>query len=332
MGIVVDAHSDMLNDIHPRRGLGEEETLEKYWVPRMREGHIDVRIVALYTNSPYLAELALRRSLDLIATLYEELDISPSAVLCKTHDEIILAKKQQKIALILGMEGAEPLGSDIQLLRIFYTLGLRVLGFTHASRNYLADGTCLESRESGREGGLSNVGIEFLKAAQEMGILIDVSHLNDSGFWDIIDHTKVPIIASHSNCRARCDQQRNLTDEQIKAISDCGGVIGVNACKLFVEEHNLNCLVNHIDHIVKVGGIDHVGLGPDFADYLPRYMSEVERARLPIEGIYPIDGFTKESDFPRLSEVLAERGYSAEDIDLIMGDNFMRVFKYILRN
>jgi len=331
MAIVFDAHSDILNDIHPRRILGEREVLEKFWVPKMRKGNIDIRVVAIYSDVQYIPELALRRGLDLIATFYEEIEESSSSVLCTTYDDIKKAKERGKIGFILGMEGAEPLGSDIQLLRIFYKLGLRVLGLTHALRTYLADGAFLSTKKAGHLGGLTDVGVSFLEQAQAMGIIIDVSHLNDPSFWDVIKFTKAPVIASHSNCRILCDHPRNLTDEQIKAVADTGGVIGVNACGLFVKPPDLEHLLNHIDHLVKVGSIEHTGLGPDFADYLLQYMTEKERLRIPLEWIKPVDGFTGDEKFSKIADELAKRGYKANDIDLIMGENFVRVFKEVFK-
>jgi len=164
-----------------------------------------------------------------------------------------------------------------------------------------------------------------------MGIIIDVSHLNDPGFWDVVKYSKSPLIATHSNCRALVDHPRNLTDDQIVAIANTGGVIGVNACRLFVGNGGLERFVDHIDHLVRVGGIEHVGLGPDFADYLVQYLGPANRAKFSKEDILPVDGFAGEEDYPRLSEALESRGYFAKDIDRIMGENFVRLFKELLK-
>jgi len=335
MPITIDAHSDILNDIHPRRLLGEKGVLEKHWVPKMREGRIDIRVVAIYTEPPLLPELALRHGLDLVASLYEDIAESPSCVLCRTYGDIEKAKQAGKIGLILGLEGAEPLGTDIQLLRIFYELGLRVLGLTHALRTFLADGAYFSTRKAGQLGGLTDVGARFLEEAEKLGIVVDVSHLNDPSFWDVIKFARAPVIASHSNCRALCDHLRNLTDDQIKAVADGGGVVGVNACSLFVNPPDLEHLVDHIGHIVKVGGIEHAGLGPDFADYLLVYMTEVDKASLPsnaLNGIKPVQGLPGDEAFPKFAGELARRGYKPREIDLIMGENFGRVFKEILKH
>jgi membrane dipeptidase len=331
MGIVIDAHSDILCDIQHRRLHGEKQVLKNLWVPKMRKGGIDIRIVAIYSSSQYLPELALRKGLDIIATLYTELDEYPDSVLCRNYYDIIKAKEENKAGFILGMEGAEPLGADIQLLRIFYTLGLRVLGFTHALRTYLADGSFLTPRKTGQAGGLTDLGLAFLEEAQEMGILIDVSHLNDPGFWDVIEFSRAPVVATHSNCRALMDHPRNLTDDQIRAVADSGGVIGVNACSLYVEPSDLEHLVGHIDHVVNVGGIEHAGLGPDFNDYFAQCMSESENAQLPLEGILPVSGLSGDEDIPRIAEELEKLGYRSGEIDLIMGENFLRVFKEIFQ-
>lgn len=331
MAIVIDAHSDILNDIHPRRILGEKGILEKFWVPKMRQGKINLRVAALYSDSQYLPELALRRGLDLIDTLYLEIEESPSSVLCTSFQDILKAKEEGKIGFVIGMEGAEPLGSDIRLLRIFYKLGLRLLGLTHALRTPLADGAFLFPKRIGHVGGLTDVGLNFLEEAQALGILIDVSHLNDPSFWDVMTFTKMPVVASHSNCRALCDHPRCLTDEQIKALANAGGVMGVNACSLFVTPADFEHLVDNIDHIVKMGGIEAAGLGPDFADYLLKYMTEGERTRLPLDGILPVKGYIGDEDFSKIAGELAKRGYKAADIDLIMGHNFLRVFREVLK-
>jgi membrane dipeptidase len=331
MSIIFDAHSDILNDIHPRRLLGEKAVLERHWVPKMRAGRIDIRVVAIYTEPPMLPELALRRGLDLVASLYEDISESPGAALCKTYGDIKRAKEAGKVGLILGMEGAEPLGADIQLLRIFYELGLRVLGLTHALRTSLADGAFFSKRKSGVLGGLTDVGVRFLEEAEKLGIVVDVSHLNDPSFWDVIQFAQAPVIASHSNCRALRDHLRNLTDDQIKAVADRGGVVGVNACSVFVDPPEFPRLVDHIEHIVKVGGIEHAGLGPDFADYLLVYMTEVDKASMPLDGVMPVRGLPGDEAFWKFAAELEKRGYKEREIDLIMGENFARVFKSILK-
>ncbi|RPI01871.1 MAG: membrane dipeptidase, partial [Zetaproteobacteria bacterium] len=172
VAIVVDAHSDLLNDILGRRAAGQRKVLETIWLPAMAAGGIDVRVTAIFSGSQYLPEMALRRALDLVAAFLDELDETPGAALCTSHDEILRTTAESKRAFILGMEGVEPLGADLSLLPVFYTLGVRVLGITHALRNYAADGAFFVPKRTGTVGGLSDFGVELVEKAQRMGMLV----------------------------------------------------------------------------------------------------------------------------------------------------------------
>lgn len=328
--LVVDAHSDMLNDVLPKRITGRKNVIAQDWLPGMKKGGIDVRVLAIYSDVSYLPELALRRALDLIAALYAEIDESPNLVLCTSYDDIKKAKQNGKIGFILSMEGAEPLGRDIQLLRVFHSLGLRVLGLTHNLRNYAGEPALTTPAETGQIGGLSDFGSALIQEANELGVVIDVSHLNDPGVWDVMRNSRHPVIASHSNCRALLDHPRGLTDEQIRAIAENGGVIGINACALLVgggKDTTIDMLLDHLEHIVNVGGMQSVGLGLDFADYLVKYLSEEERTKLPYIG--PVHGLSGDADVPKITQELFKRGYDDEGIELILGKNFMRVFQIV---
>jgi membrane dipeptidase len=330
MALVVDAHSDLLSDILGRRLAGQKDVLSSRWLPAMEAGGIDVRVAAIFTSPQYLPELALRRALDQLAAFMDELVTAPGAALCTTHEAILQAKAGGKRGFILGMEGAEPLGSDLALLRVFRALGVRVLGITHALRNPAADGAFFTPKRTGLVGGLSDFGVELVEQAQAMGLLLDVSHLNDPGFWDVIKLSRAPIIASHSNCRALADHPRNLTDEQIKAVSGTGGVIGINSIARFVDPPDLPHLLDHVDHLVKVAGREHVGLGLDFCAYLLEHKSPVERSGMRPGAYLSVEGLGGDQDVPKIPGMLVERGYAADTIDLIMGENFLRVFKAVL--
>jgi membrane dipeptidase len=331
MTLVVDAHSDLLNDILGRRAAGQAKVLETIWLPAMAAGGINVRVAAIFSGSQYLPELALRRGLDLVAAFLDELDTTPGAALCTSHDEILRTAAEGKRAFILGMEGVEPLGADLALLRVFYALGVRVLGLTHALRNYAADGAFFVPKRTGTAGGLSDFGVELVETAQRMGLLVDVSHLNDPGFWDVVKCSRSPIVASHSNCRALADHPRNLTDEQIKAVAGTGGVIGINSINRFVDPPTLPRLMDHVDHLVKIAGREHVGLGLDFCDYLLEHKSPVERSGMRKGAHLSVEGLAGDRDVPKIPALLAERGYAPDTIDLIMGENFLRVFRSVFK-
>jgi len=329
MSIVVDAHSDILSDILERRIARQTGILNSTWLPAMDAGGIDVRVLAIYSGPQYQPELALRRALDQIAALHAELDESPRAALCISHAEVVAATGAGKKAFVLGMEGAEPLGSDLGLLRIFHRLGVRVLGITHALRNYAADGAFFDPKRTGQVGGLSDFGVALVEQAQAMGMLVDVSHLNDPGFWDVVKLARKPIIASHSNCRALCGHPRNLTDDQIKAIADTGGFIGINSINRFVEPPELPHLMDHLDRLVRIAGKERVGLGLDFCYYLLEHKSPVERSALRKGASLSVQGLERDADVRKIPALLAERGYAPDTIDMIMGENFLRVFQAV---
>ena len=175
------------------------------------------------------------------------------------------------------MEGADPLQNDPGLLRIFYELGVRGLGLTWSRRNYLADGSFFFPAKEGQKGGLTPFGFEVVKKAEELGMFIDISHLNDEGFWDVMGAASKPVIASHSNCRQLTGMMRNLDDEQIKAIIKKGGVIGMNGVSKIVspdkEAPNFGDLADHVDHIAELGGVDHIGLGLDICHGSPNFLN-----------------------------------------------------------
>jgi membrane dipeptidase len=330
MPIVVDAHSDLLSDILGRRAAGQTKILESTWLPAMAAGGVDLRVAAIFSSPQYVPELALRRALDAVAALLAELEETPQACLCICSADIRRAKSEGKPGFILGMEGVEPLGSDLGLLRIFHRLGVRVLGITHALRNYAADGAFFEPKKTGLVGGLSDFGVSLVEQAQALGMILDVSHLNDPGFWDLMQLARGPVIASHSNCRALTGHPRNLTDEQIKAVARTGGVIGINSIARFVDPPDLPHLMDHVDRLVKIAGREHVGLGLDFCSYLLEHKSPVERSGMRKGAYLSVDGLAGDPDIPKIPRMLAERGYDAGSIDLILGGNFLRVFDALL--
>ncbi|MFB3819773.1 MAG: dipeptidase [Candidatus Methylomirabilales bacterium] len=330
MPIVIDAHSDILQDILGRRAAGQRAVLKSTWLPAMEAAGIDVRVLAIYNPPAYLPELALRRSLDQIAALHADLEESPGAALCTSHEEIVRATEQGRKAFVLGMEGVEPLGADLHLLRIFHRLGVRVLGITHAMRNYAADGAFFEPKRTGTVGGLSDFGVALVEQAQDLGMILDVSHLNDPGFWDVMALARGPIIASHSNARALHSHPRNLTDDQVAAVARTGGVIGLNSINRFVDPPDLPHLLDHCDHLVEVAGKEHVGLGLDFCYYLLDLRSPVERSGMRKGAYLSVAGLDRDADVPKIPQLLAERGYDAKTIEAIMGGNFLRVFRQVL--
>jgi membrane dipeptidase len=274
--------------------------------------------------------MALRKALTQISILKQELaKLEGEIMLVTDRDSLEEALRKKIPGVLLSFEGAEPIGNDLDLLAIFRELGVRGIGLVWSRRNFVADGCFFSKKREGKKGGLTDFGVRVLEEAARLGMFIDVSHLNDEGFWDVMEFHDGPLIASHSNCRALVDSPRNLTDEQIKAIAEKGGVIGMNAYAAFVREDykerraGVEDLLDHLDHVVELVGVDHVGMGFDFCSGFKDFMSfskeEVEYEVL--------DGHKEMHLWVR---GLLERGYGEEDIRKILGGNFMDFFQRIL--
>lgn len=318
--IVVDTHCDTLMQfLHqgwpnpPARKLGERSDRGHIDLPRMIEGGVTCQTFAIYTGRRAIVPEASLMAMKMVDKFYTEIEANPEIVAVTTHDEIVAAKKAGKVCGLLSLEGAEPLMGDIALLRVYYKLGMRMLSFAWNYRTPFADGLGAKRSESK----LPELGVQALEEMNRLGIVFDVSHLCDSVFWDVNDVVKRPFIASHSNARALCSHARNCTDDMIKAIADHGGVLGMNYAPQFIVDGGENVtvmdMVDHIDHIVKLVGPDHVGLGSDFDGIGP-----------PPKGIETVD------QTPNVTRELVKRGYSDEDILKILGGNHMRVFKEVI--
>lgn len=328
---VLDAHFDMPMEILERSLRDEKDIFRRYHRQNLRRGGIDCLVGALYVNSIWLPEMGLRCALDQISALMAEVESCPEDLaICRTMAEVDGAKREGKIALLLSLEGADPLGNDLRLLPIFHALGVRGLGLAWSRRNYAADGCWFHPRREGRKGGLTDFGVALVEEATRLGMWIDVSHLNDEGFWDVMELVKGPLIASHSNARALVPgMMRNLTDDQIRAIAERGGVIGLNALDAFIggggDGRRLlpDDLARHADHIARLVGIEHVGIGFDLCDGLPSFHS------MP-DGFPTYDVIENHGETGRFLQALESRGYSREQVALVAGGNFARVFRQIL--
>lgn len=321
---VVDAHIDTLLELmvppaRPTklatpRNFGERSTKGHVDLPRLLESGVDLQVFAAYIQPEYKIERALHRVLQLIDRFYQLLDAHPDKLLPFTRvADVREAEKQGKIAAMLSIEGGEAVEADLGILRMLHRLGVRAMTLTWNERNQIADGAA----EGRTKGGLTNFGLELVAEMSKIGMVIDVSHISDAGFFDVIDTTKSPIIASHSNCRAICNHRRNLTDEMIKLLAEKDGVMGMNFAPAFVDENKDNAtlerVLDHVDHVVKIASVEHVGLGSDF--------DGIENTPKGLEDVTKIPSFT---------EGLLKRGYGEEDVIKILGENFLRVFKKIM--
>jgi len=313
--IIVDGHCDTILEImNHKRNLEKKSTTGHLDIPRMKEGGINVQFFAVFIEDIYKPDRSLKRTLQLIDCFYKEIERNRDDIsLVINYNQIKEVNKAGKIAAILSIEGGEALEGDLGVLRVLYRLGVRLLTLTWNQRNRIADGM----GESRTGSGLTEFGLKVIDEMNDLRMLIDVSHLSETGFWDVIKRSKTPIVVSHSNCYALCPHLRNLKDEQIKALADKDGVIGITFVPDFLTQEkrktSVKDVVKHIDYLVEKVGVDYVGLGSDFdgTGELP----------LGLEGVDKI---------PNLTEELLDRGYKEREIEKILGGNFLRVFRKVV--
>ncbi|HJT45038.1 MAG TPA: membrane dipeptidase [Chthoniobacterales bacterium] len=328
---IVDMHFDLPLDLYEKRN--HPGALVSHYLPEFEAGTIGVMGAALYVEDRYLPEMGLRVALNEISRLYAEVDDTDRFAICKTNDEIQRARHANKIALIITMEGVEPLGDDLHLLRVFYLLGLRMVGLTHARRNAAGAGGIFSASGSPRDG-LTSFGRDVVQECERLGIIVDLAHINPKGFEEIVQLTKKPLVVSHTNARKFYDVERNISDEQIKMIGTRGGVVGVNAILVSPDSQDstIDRYVDHIEHVIGLIGIDGVGIGFDFCEYLFQQLPESVRKELQQKLTTPhfIPDLTNHSHSRNLTRKLIDRGFSDADIEKILRGNWLRIFEQML--
>ncbi|PLX22552.1 MAG: membrane dipeptidase [Salinivirgaceae bacterium] len=335
------------------------KTYSRLDLPRMEEGGLDAVFIAAFIGQGHrTAEehtKANAKTHEIIDSIYAQVNRNKDKVeVALTPDDAYKLEKEGKRSFFIGIENGYALGNDINEIENFYNRGVRYITLVHTKNNNICD----SSTDTVENNGLSDMGVEVVQKMNELGMLIDVSHASDKGFYDIIQHSETPVIASHSNARAVCDNPRNMTDDMLKKLAENGGVIQVcllsnyvkppveqpkrdSAFQALREKYNyfkdldeatyaeavrewhetqreypqilakVTDLVDHIDHIVKVAGIDHVGIGSDF------------------DGGGGLEDCFDVSGMPNITLELVKRGYTEEDIIKIWGGNFMRVFREV---
>jgi len=365
---VIDTHNDMPSrilddgydaDVRHPPGFGKTEGNTDF--PRLVESGMTAEFMSAWVDAPYAdrAGASFARAMQHIETIHAFVDRHPDRLLfATTAADVRRAKAEGKIAILIGVEGGHAIEGSLDRLRDLHARGARYLTLTWNNGNAWAGSSIGEGNT--RTGGLTPFGRDVVREMNRLGMLVDLSHVSDSTFYDAIGVSTVPVIASHSSARALSDVPRNLTDDQLRAIARNGGVVNVNFYSRFIDsryragiEHveetvrqaraaaraagedsasaakrisamrdslaaaipptPFSVLIDHIDHIAKVAGVDHVGLGSDFdgVSALPVGMEDVTR-------------------LPRIAQALLDRGYSEDDVKKILGGNMLRVMTRVL--
>ena len=321
-----DAHSDLLYDVTRRRLAGEEHILETHHLDRLRTGGVEGLVLALWygaegghtfwERTPGADTGAARLGI-MLDCARAELAQCAQIQLVHTVREAEEARTAGKLYAFLGIEGMAAYGADAGALDRCYEAGVRLGMLTWNEENALAAGAGGDPQR-----GLTPAGRAAVRRMRELHMLVDVSHLNDGGFWDVMDLTGGPVIASHSNSRALCDVRRNLTDDQLRAIRDTGGVVGLNVYHGFVhaepEKQTAEMLARHAAHMAEVMGVEHVGCGFDFCEFMGPPDNDGAA------------GLEDASQIGTLFDWLEKLGMSREERELIARGNFLRVFRQTL--
>jgi membrane dipeptidase len=321
---VVDGHIDTMMHVVdddtwlPALDIGEETSLQVD-IPKLQAGGLNAPLFAAYTSGYYDNNpRSISRTLALINALYWTEEQNPNDLkIAASTKEIRQAVKNNKIAAVPAIEGAYSMEEHnaIGLLHQYNDLGIKAIGFNWNYSNALGEGANRvygDPERTPSEGGLTDLGAEVAREMNKLGIVIDVSHMSRNTFWDVMEVTEAPVIASHSGVNALKDHQRNLTDEQLLALKENGGVINIVFYPVFLTDNPqgyVEDVVDHIDYAVNLIGIDHVGLGSDF-----------DGASMPAD-------LQDASQLPNITEELVRRGYSKPEIEKILGKNILRVIQ-----
>jgi len=352
--IVIDGHNDVptvILDFGFDLGMdGAEDSDRGYWtyffapwlpgrptgeqlrtdtdIARMRSGGLDASFFSIWVPprhyDPARPDITRARALAQIEAVREQVRLHPEDLgLAVRAGDVRRIAADGRIAVLLGLEGGHAFGSDLELLRRYASLGVRYVSLTWSFSHEWAD----SSGDDGLHGGLTDFGREVVRELNRLGVLVDVSHVSDATFWDVMETARTPVIASHSSARALAPHARNLSDEMLLAVAENGGVVMLNFGGIFLDARKTSTLrlawnwlvrcgnpttvamlADHAEHVARVAGVDHVGIGSDYDGtlFMPEGMSDV-------------------AGIPELTVELARRGWSNSDLRKLLGENVLRV-------
>lgn len=313
-----DCHNDLLIGCLHQRERGVADPFGDFWLEQLRAGGVVLQVLPVYVEEQFVGEGALRRSLMLLEEAYRIHEAHPADVaICTKGSDIEDAISAGRIACVLALEGAEGVGRDLDVLSTYFRVGVRMVAMTWNRRTMMADG--IGERDTG--GRLTGLGVEAVAEMERLGIVVDVSHLSEAGFWHVAEVATQPFVASHSSCRALQDHPRNLSDEQIQAIGAAGGFVALNAFGPFLsDDPDVDSLVEHARYAIALIGSGHVGLGMDFMVDLMRQVDPIlGGALVSIDEIPFPEGLRRPADLALVAERLEAALGTAEASDVTHG-------------
>ncbi|MCM1037706.1 MAG: membrane dipeptidase [Roseburia sp.] len=324
--MVFDAHSDIWSDVTVKFMRGESDIFRKYHYQRLQKGGIEGSILAMWIDPPYDKDPVLRLRQIMEAVKAETACCGDILQIVHDYEEMKEAKEKGLFYAFIGCEGLSGIGEDIEKIDMLYEFGVRCVSLTWNEQNALAAGARADT-----ESGLTALGVQALHKIQDKHMLFDVSHLNDKSFWDVMRHATGPVVATHSDSRSLCPAPRNLTDEMIKEIVQTGGMTGINAYPDFVssrkEEKTVDMLAKHIEHIADIAGIEHVGFGFDFCEFLEEEAAASFGTDEETEGLY---GLKDASETPNVLWAMQKIGFTKADIEKVSYQNWHQIIRKVI--
>jgi membrane dipeptidase len=355
--IVLDTHDDTTQRFFSKDfDLGKRNPDGHIDIPRMREGGMNGIFFSIWIDGRIMGPPAVQKALDQIDAVHENVrKYSKDMVFCRTADEVRRAHAQGKIAALIGVEGGHMIGNDIRVLRMFGDLGVRYMTLSHFYNDEWAD----SSTDKPVHNGLTDFGKDIVREMNRQGIMVDISHVSDKTFYDALEVSKAPLIASHSSCRALCNHVRDMSDDMIKALAAKGGVIQINYEQSFIDQAYKDAseklsggVVAQFDQFKKECGDDQECFGRKMQEQekqavaegkLPhvsweRIIDQIDHAvklagadhvglGSDFDGATMPEGMEDCSKLPKITEALLRKGYSEDDIRKILGGNTLRVME-----
>jgi membrane dipeptidase len=289
-------------------------------LPRIRDGGLDAEFFAIFMEREVRPGMAVKRSLGQIEAIRAAADKYPDHMaLATTAEEVRQIVESGRLAALMGVEGGHMIEDDLRVLRMYHALGVRYMTLTHCFNTHWADSSGCGGHVEAEHGGLSPFGEEVVREMNRLGMIVDVSHVADETFFDVMENTRAPVIASHSSVDGVKDHARNMSDEMLEALASNGGVIQINAVIKYIdpverESTPLSVFIDHIEHAVRVAGPDHVGIGLDYGYTAP--------APVGLEDVSKLETVTYE---------LLKRGFDKKVVRKIWGENTLRVMTEVER-